>query len=193
MEDPEFDLIRAIADGDETAFDKFVRRYQNPVISFIYRYVGDFCSAQDLAQEVFLRVFQAAPRFKPSSKVSNWVFRIAYNLSANELKRRRTMAGLHARMSTEGLRVPGCSPASLTEAKTRELEEWLMAAVGQLPENQRAALLFRVTEGLSYLEISTILGVSVASVESLIFRARSRLKQLTQASPGSPPKNRTGS
>jgi len=187
MEDPEFDLIRAIADGNEEAFEKLVRRYQNPVITFIYKYLGDFYSAQDLTQEVFLRVFQAAPRFKPSSRVSNWVFRIAYNLSANELKHRKRMNGFHARMSEEGLDFRGGRSANLTEARNREQEERLTAAVGQLPENQRAALLLKVDEGLSYLEISTILDVSVASVESLIFRARRRLKQLVRASPGIPP------
>jgi RNA polymerase sigma-70 factor, ECF subfamily len=187
MEDSEFDLIRAIAGGDETAFEKFVRRYQNPVITFIYRYVGDFHTAQDLTQEVFLRVFSAAPRFKPTAKVSNWVFRIAYNLASNELKHRRRLVGAHARLAAEGRHFLGGPPANLKEAKNRELEERLMAAVGELPENQRAAFLLKVNEGLSYLEISSVLGVSVSSVESLIFRARSRLKQLVGTSPGTLP------
>jgi RNA polymerase sigma-70 factor, ECF subfamily len=186
MEDPEFDLIRAIAHGDEAAFEQVVRRYQNPVTTFICRYIGDFYCAQDLAQEVFLRIFQAAPKFKPKAKVSNWVFRIAYNLSANELKRRKRMHGVHAEISAEGREILECSPASRAEAGNRELEERLMAAMGQLPENQRAALLLKVNEGLSYLEISSVLDVSVGSVESLIFRARSRLKQLARASPGIP-------
>jgi RNA polymerase sigma-70 factor (ECF subfamily) len=187
MEDPEFDLISAIAHGDEAAFEQLVRRYQNPVITFICRYIGDFDSAQDLAQEVFLRVFQAAPKFKPMAKVSSWVFTIAYNLSANELKRRKRMHGFHAEMSAEGWGLHGRLPAGSIEASNREAEERLLAAMGQLPEKQRAALLLKINEGLTYLEISNVLGVSVASVESLIFRARSRLKQLVRSSPGAPP------
>jgi RNA polymerase sigma-70 factor (ECF subfamily) len=182
MEDPEFDLIRAIAHGDEAAFEQVVRRYQNPVITFIGRYIGDFYSAQDLAQEVFLRVFQAAPQFKPRAKVSNWVFRIAYNLSTNELKRRKRMHGFHAEISAEGWGLRGRSSTSGAEAGNAELEKRLMTAMALLPENQRAALLLKINEGLTYLEISNVLGVSVASVESLIFRARSRLKQLVRAS-----------
>lgn len=182
MEDSEYDLIRAIAGGDEEAFEAFVGRYQKPMISFLHRYVGDFHLAQDLTQEVFLRVFQAAPAYKPMGKMSSWVFRIAYNLAANELKRRKRMDGLHARMSAEGRHFMGGSPPSLPEAESRELEEQLTAAIGQLPENQRAALLLRTREGLSYLEISFVLEVSVASVESLIFRARSRLKKLLRTS-----------
>jgi len=188
MEDPEFDLIRAIAGRDEAAFEQLVKRYQAPVITFIFRYVGDLYSAQDLAQEVFLRIFQAAPSFKPKAKVSTWVFRIAYNLSANELKRRKRMGDFHARTSTGD---PDIWERPLTNhraaARNREMEERLMSALSELSENQRAAFLLKINEGLSYREISTILDVSVASVESLIFRARSRLKQLVRASPGNPP------
>ena len=193
MEDPEFDLIRAIAHGDEAAFEQAVRRYQTPVTTFICRYIGDFYCAQDLAQEVFLRIFQAAPKFTPKAKVSNWVFTIAYNLSRNELKRRKRMHGFHAEISAEGWGLRGRTSASPIGAGNRELEERLMAAMGQLPENQRAALLLKINEGLTYLEISNVLNVSVVSVESLIFRARSRLKQLVRASPGTPPESTVGS
>jgi RNA polymerase sigma-70 factor, ECF subfamily len=187
MEDPELDLIRAIAHGDEAAFEQVVRRYQNPVTTFIGRYIGDFHSAQDLTQEVFLRVFQAAPQFKPKAKVSNWVFRIAHNLSTNQLKRRKPTHGLHAEVSAEGWGLRGRSSASGAETEKRELEQRLMAAMGLLPENQRAALLLKINEGLTCLEISDVLGSSLASVESLLFRARSRLKQLMRASPGITP------
>ncbi len=187
MEDPEFDIVTAIAGGDEAAFEELVKRYQAPIITFIYRYVGDLYSAQDLAQEVFLRIFKAAPSFEPKAKVSSWVFRIAYNLSANELKRRKRIADFHLRISREDLDIWGRPLKNhRAEAGTREKEERLTAALRELPENQRAALLLKVNEGLSYLEISTIMDVSVASVESLIFRARSRLKQLVRALPGNP-------
>lgn len=187
MQDPEFDLVRATAGGDEAAFEELVKRYQAPVITFIYRHVGDLYCAQDLAQEVFLRIFQAAPSFEPKAKVSSWVFRIAYNLSANELKRRKRIADFHLRIFREDLDVLGRPLKNhRAEAGAREKEERLTAALRELPENQRAALLLKVNDGLSYLEISTILDVSVASVESLIFRARSRLKQLVRASPGNP-------
>ncbi|MCU0574974.1 MAG: sigma-70 family RNA polymerase sigma factor, partial [Syntrophobacteraceae bacterium] len=152
MEDAEFETIKAIANKEEKAFEMFVRRYQKPVISFINRYVGDTCSAQDLTQEVFLRVYQAAPAFQPRAKVSNWVFRIAYNLAANELKRRKRMDCFNARMAAEGWSFSGDPPPGATEAKSWELEERLMAAMGQLPENQRAALLLKTNEGMSYLE-----------------------------------------
>ena len=166
MEDSESDLIEAIARGNETAFEQLVKRYQNPVMSFVYRYIGDIHSAQDIVQEVFLRIFQAEPR----GKVSSWIFRIAYNLSVNELKRRRRMNDFCAAITEDISEMPFTND--------KESEEWLTAALGKLPENQRAALLLRLNEQLSYAEISKVMDVSVASIESLIFRARSRLKQL---------------
>jgi RNA polymerase sigma-70 factor (ECF subfamily) len=185
MEDPEFDLIRAIADGDETAFEKLVRRYRNPVMTFVYRYVGDIHLAQDIVQEVFLRILKAAPRFKPRAKVSGWVFTIAYNLSVNELKRRKHRNDFHAEIAAGERDILGRPfTTHRTDSLNKEKEDRLMAALGKLPENQRAALLLRLNEGLSYAEIAKVLDVSVAGVESLIFRARSRLKQLVKASTG---------
>jgi RNA polymerase sigma-70 factor, ECF subfamily len=188
MEDPEFDLIMAIADGNEEAFEQLVRRYQKPVMAFVHRYIGDVHLAQDLAQEVFLQIFQAAPRFKPKGMVSSWVFKIAYNRSANELKRRKRMHQFQAEILSGDRDIwggPLTDPRA--EARTRELEEQLTAALVELPEKQRAALLLKVNQGLSYREIGKVLAVSVASVESLIFRARSRLKQLAGASMEIPP------
>lgn len=186
MEDPEFHLIRAVANHDEQAFETLVARYQKPIVSFICRYVGDFYLAQDLAQEVFLRVFQAAPLFEPRGKVTNWVFKIAYNLSANELKRRKRLNGVLDRISIEGGCFMGSASPGPAETADRELEERMMSAIGRLPEKQRAALLLKITEDLSYQEIGAILNVTVSSVESLIFRARSRLKQLVKDSQEAP-------
>ena len=186
MEDPEFHLIRAVANHDEQAFETLVARYQKPIVSFIYRYVGDFYLAQALSQEVFLRLFQAAPLFEPRGKVSNWLFKVAYNLSANELKRRRRLDGVLDRISIEGGCFMGSAPPGPAEIANREREERLMSAIGRLPEKQRAALLLKTTEDLSYQEIGTILNVTVSSVESLIFRARSRLKELVKGSGEAP-------
>ena len=187
MEITDSDIIRKILNGNINEFRILVERYQKMIFRTCMGFIHNSDDAEDLTQEVFLRVFQAAPNFKPKAKVSSWVFTIAYNLSTNELKRRKRMRGFHTQISAEGWGLRGRTSASLTEAGNLELEERLMAAMGQLPENQRAALLLKTNEGLTYLEISNVLGVSVASVESLIYRARSRLKQLVRASAGNCP------
>jgi RNA polymerase sigma-70 factor, ECF subfamily len=174
MVDPEFDLIIAIAHGDHEAFERLVRRYQSPLHNFLARYLEDRGAAEDLAQEVFLKVHQMAPRFIPKGRVSSWIFKIAYNLAQNELKRR---SRLRRMVDHEWYREGAAYRGSTEAAAQREVEEEFMAALHDLSEDQRAALQLRVAEELSYREISEIMGASVQSVESLLFRARKRLRQ----------------
>jgi RNA polymerase sigma-70 factor (ECF subfamily) len=170
MVDPEYALIRAIAAGDQEAFERLVERYQNPLCNFIYRYLGDRATAEDITQEVFMRVYRFAPRFAPKARVSSWVFQIARNLALNEIERRRRQRVDETAVDGEPGSHAHAAPAS------SELEQEVMGALRDLPENQRAALLLRVNEELSYREIGEILGLSVQSVESLLFRARQQLR-----------------
>lgn len=176
MGDPDFILLKAASEGDLEAFEHLIRRYQSPVFSFILRYLGDRATAEDMAQEVFLKVYQASSRFDPRARVSSWIFKIAYNLSMNELKRRKRLLKFAANAHSEG--VEYSDRVFAEDMARREREEELHELLEQLPEKQRAALLLKVTEGLSYREIGAVLEVSVASVESLIFRARKTLKEL---------------
>ncbi|MCE5335666.1 MAG: RNA polymerase sigma factor [Desulfobacteraceae bacterium] len=178
MNDPDLILLEGIARGDQGAFESLIGRYQGPLHNFIGRYVGDASLAEDIAQEVFIRVFRAARRFEPRTRVSTWIFRIAYNLSMTELDRLRRRQKIREAVEEHGEGgEPACEPA-----ERLELEEELTAALEQLPGNQRAALLLRVNEGLSYREIGQVLGVSLQSVESLLHRARSNLKRYLEKS-----------
>ena len=172
MDDPDIELLRAIAEGDHLAFKRLVERYQSRLFNFLYRYLRDREAAEDLTQEVFLKVYQAAPRFEPRAKVRTWVFTIAYNLAVNELRRRRRRR-LFAFLVHEDRELRASEAGDHLA-----LEETMTEALGLLPHNQRAALLLRVRDELSYQEIAEILGVSRASVESLLFRARERLRHL---------------
>jgi RNA polymerase sigma-70 factor, ECF subfamily len=172
MDDPDIELLRAIAGGDHLAFKRLVERYQSRLFNFLCRYLRDRAAAEDLTQDVFLKVYQAAPRFEPRAKVRTWIFTIAYNLAVNELRRRQ-------RRSFFGLFVHEGRETEASEAEDQlELKERMTEALNLLPHNQRAALLLRVRDELSYQEIAEILGVSRASVESLLFRARERLRRL---------------
>ncbi len=175
MPDLEYDLVDATAHGDHEAFEALVKRYQSPLLNFIYRFLGDRGAAEDLTQEVFFRVYQAAPRFEARAPVSSWIFKIAYNLSINEVKRRSRMASLTQRVASAEMGVVDQTSAGSTV--NYELKDEIMSALDRLPENQKAALLLRVNEGLNYREIAEIMQLSVQSVESLIFRARKHLKQ----------------
>jgi len=168
----DYETIKAVGSGDIPAFELLIKKYRNPVLNFIFRYTGDRFGAEDIAQEVFLKVYLAASGFEPTGKVSTWIFKIAYNLSMNELLRRSRfvpMSGIDE------------IPAEQTEAddmSVKELAQEVEEAVRHLPEKQRAALLLRVNEGLSYSEIGDVLSTSIAAVESLLFRARENLRKI---------------
>ncbi|MGA3114036.1 MAG: RNA polymerase sigma factor [Syntrophobacteraceae bacterium] len=170
--DGEYELIEAIGAGDILAFETLIKRYRDPVLNFIFKYMGDRFGAEDIAQEVFLRVYRAASEYEPKGKVSTWIFKIAYNLSLNEVKRRSRFCPI------TDIDERGFELAEANHTGLRELAEEVMDAVRHLPEKQRAALLLRVNEGLSYAEIGNILSASISSVEALLFRARGNLKKI---------------
>ena len=171
------ELIKAIGNGDHKAFERLTDRYKNVLYNFVCRYIGDMSAAEEVTQEVFLRIYRTASNFKviKNVKVSTWIFKIAYNLSMNELKRRKRYLRLLNDHACEK-DMPDRTQAQ-EAIENRELIEAVMSQLSLIPENQRAALLLRVNQGLSYREISEVLDVSVSSVEMLIFRARSHLKQ----------------
>jgi len=177
MEGSDYRLVQAIGEGNRRAFEKIVKRYQKSLFNFIYRYLGEKAAAEDLTQEVFLRVFLAAGRFeaRPGASVSTWIYRIAYHLSLNEIKRRKRF--LRIRNHLEDTMPGGGDPSSSDLMEVEALRQEILSGLQLLPENQRAALLLRVNEELSYKEISEVLQVSFSSVEALLFRARQTLRQ----------------
>jgi len=178
MADPEYALIKAIAGGDQEAFERLVKRYQNPLYNFVYRHLGDRALAEDITQETFLRIYRSAPRFEPRARVSTWIFKMAFNLSLNESERRGRLQLRETPITDEHQCADGSSAAAVAKF---ELEQQITGLLDRLPDRQRAALLLRVNEGLSYREIAEVLGISVQSVESLIFRARQQLRGVARS------------
>jgi RNA polymerase sigma-70 factor, ECF subfamily len=177
------DLMARIAKGDADAFELLVNRHQTSVLNLIYRFIGDRTQAQDLVQEVFLRVWQAAKTYKPEAKFTTWIYRITANLCLNELKssRRRKLFqflrfGEDQENTIEGALVDA-SPSPEDLLLSREQSRRISDALQSLPENQRMALVLRRYNNLSYQEIAKILNCSVSAVESLIVRAKRNLQK----------------
>ena len=170
--DADAELIAATAAGDADAFEQLVRKYERPVSSTIYRYVGDRAAAEDVAKEVFLKVWRRARSFRGKSSFSTWLYLIAVNqcLNFRDTRRRKRTEPLDASFP-DGR--PGVEERYEKETKSRLVR----AAVDELPGKQRMALVLSKFEGRSYKEIAQIMGASLASVESLIFRARQNLKK----------------
>jgi len=180
---PSEDLMLKIAGGDESAFQILVERHQASLLNMIYRFIGDRTKSQDLAQEVFLRVWQAAGDYKPKAKFTTWLYRIAANLCLNELKasrRKRWLRFLHVDTNDqtggeEDLSDGSPSPEDILLAGERSRR--ITDALQSLPENQRMAVILRRYDDLSYEEISRILNSSVSAVESLLVRAKRNLQE----------------
>src|SRR4030043_321454 len=177
------DLMARIAEGEEDAFEILVNRHQTSVLNLIYRFVGDRTQAKDLAQEVFIRVWQAAKTYRPEAKFTTWVYRITANLCFNELKsaRRKKWFSFH-RSDEDGkhtfeetLSDSGSSAEDLLLEKERSRQ--IYDALQSLPENQRMAVILKRYDDLSYEEIARVIGCSVPAVESLLVRAKRTLQK----------------
>lgn len=188
MEDAEVELMLAWQQGDTTAFEKILSKYEKPLLNFIYRFVGDRQQAEDLTEEVFLRVYAARKNYqgKGKTKFSTWLYKIAANLCIDYQRKYsrsgKNIVSLEQFQKTDEdeipLEIPDSSDFSadvLLERK--QIGETIKSALLSLPENQRLALTLLVYEGKSYQKISEIIGCSISAVESLIFRARQKLKQ----------------
>jgi RNA polymerase sigma-70 factor (ECF subfamily) len=170
--DPDAELAAATAAGDADAFEQLVRKYERPVLNTIYRYVGDKAAAEDVAQEVFLKVWSRIKTFQRRSTFSTWLYRIVANQCLNFRDRR-------ARRRAEPLNdsIPDGRGDLHGQYEKETASRLVREAVNGLPGNQRLALILSTFEGRSYREIAEIMGVSLPSVESLIFRAKQNLKK----------------
>ena len=179
-------LMARIARSNGRAFEILVRRHQRRILNLIYRSIGDRIQAEDVAQEVFLRVWRAAEDYKPKAKFTTWVYRITVNLCLDVLKeshRRKPFADLYAvaeNHSGNDEVLNGCESAPSPEELLIDAEESdrIVAALQALPTNQRLAVVLSKFDGLSYHEISRILGCSESAVESLLVRAKKTLRKI---------------
>jgi len=181
-EDPDRELMEAVATGDHGAFRLLVERHQGLVIGTLARMLGT-ADAEDIAQQVFLRVWRSAPRWTPQAKVTTWIMTIARRLAFNESRRRGRSRILRQSEEDvgmpEGIEDPSASPDRRIEQE--ELRGAVESAMAELPERERMAVILRRHHEMPYEDIASVLGVSVPAVKSLLFRARNTLRQQLSA------------
>lgn len=165
------DLMVAIAKGDEPAFQVLMRRYLPRALGLARRIMANDADAEEIVQEALLRLWVNAPRWRPTAAFRTWFYRVVVNLCLNR-KRRASFAALD---DVDEPIDPG-SDASV-ELETRQTEGMLAAAIADLPERQRAAIVLTYHEGLPNAETATVLGTSVSGVETLLVRARRSLRK----------------
>ena len=167
--------------GDDEALRRIVAHYGRRVVSFFRRFGVDESGAEDLAQEVFLRIFRAKDRYQPTAKFSTWLHRIQYRMAINEGTRNRWRRSIPIRMEGEdsdedGLPEPRENKDPFDDVRIEETREQVRRAVYALPAKQRVALLLNRFEGLSYEAVGEALGMRTPAVKSLLYRARENVK-----------------
>lgn len=166
--------------GDVAAFERLVERHQALVIGTVARMLGSNSDVEDVAQQVFIRVWKSAPRYQPTAKFTTWLLTITRNLVFNESRRRKRHPAdtLDIHEGDEPLGLPDHARRVPDEALLeRELRSAIDAAIQALPEKQRLAVVLRRYEGKSYDEIGEVLRLSVPAVKSVLFRARVELRE----------------
>ena len=192
MLDLDDELMERYQKGDESAFTLLVRRHQQPLINFIARFINDRNSAEDLAQETFIRIFKAADRYKPGrAHFKTWMYHIAKNLCKNELRNRERHdkyrvdnvvdGGSNSNGDSEEIDLIANTPANQAfqpevAFERKELRNAIQKAIAELPEQYRLPLVLRDLQGLSYEEIGEVLELRSGTTKSRINRARLMLK-----------------
>jgi len=178
--DLDAELMLRVKEGDGASFGVLLEKHRSPVVHFLYRMVQNHAVAEELAQEVFLRVYRSRGTYEPTAKFTTWLFRIATHLALNSLRDRKydrlqdrlddDSGEMPARQLSD--RRPTVEQAMVYEARMEEIR----AAIAMLPEKQRAAVLMHKYQEMEYSQIATVFNCSESAVKSLLFRAYESLR-----------------
>ncbi|GBC92365.1 ECF RNA polymerase sigma factor SigW [bacterium HR15] len=179
-------LIERFKEGDETAFDQLVRRYEQKVFQHAYRLTGNTDDAADVAAEAFLRMYTALKRFRGDAQLSTWLYRIVQNVYFDFYKREQRHQHLPLEISSDEddepmeLPIPDESADLHAQLLERERERVLREAIDQLPDYQRVVMILFHVEQLSYEEIAVATGLPLGTIKSRLNRARATLRTLLE-------------
>jgi len=178
-DDEDVRLMRLMSAGDTQAFEELIERHQSLVAGTVARMLGSNSEVEDIAQQVFIRVWKSAGRYTPRAKFTTWLLKITRNLVFNELRRTRRRAQVPIQTEPDAAEIPlkdETNPTPDASLLENELQEAIEKAITELPERQRMALVLRRYEELNYEQIADILDLSVPAVKSILFRARTELR-----------------
>lgn len=184
MRDPDIRLMLRVREDDPTAFSELVAQFQHRLVGVMHHLVGNADEAEDLAQEVFLRVYRNRKKYSPSAKFSTWLFTIANNLAMNALRnrgRKPLVPLIGSDTNANGVRPEEQLAKANGETpsfgmRQAELADRIRAALDTLNERQRMAVVLNKFEDMNYAEVAEVMGLTPKAVKSLLSRARARLR-----------------
>ena len=174
------DLVATAVTGVEGSFEELVRRYQRPIAAYVYRMVGNYESALDLTQEIFIKVYNSLERYRAEFKFSTWIYKIAHNAAVDHLRRTATreqslVVGCEGDQFELPIESGRLSPEQESERRERRVE--IETVVRALPANYRELIVLRHSQDLSYEEIVEVTGLPLGTVKNRLFRAREMMRQ----------------
>jgi RNA polymerase sigma-70 factor (ECF subfamily) len=184
LSDPDNQLMQKAGSGNRAAFKELVKKHQGTVTGIIYRYTGNHNEVEDLAQDIFLKIYKAANSYVPRAQFKTWLYKVVANHCLNffrSQKRKASITSFDQSLSEDYnphlQRTDAQKEQPEIILQQQELRIALKRALAELPERQRMAIILHRFEGLSYKEVAATLGSSLSAVESLIFRAMNSLKE----------------
>ena len=181
---PDLSLVERCRANDETAFNEVVTRYKAKVYNYLYRMTGSSDDAEDLTQEVFIRMYTSIDSFRSQSSLNTWLFRIASNLCVDRFRRAKNRTAAYSLdepilggETDGGHEFPDTTYEPQRLLENVEMAEQIQRALAQLPEKLRATLILHDVEGMPYEEIAQVVGCPLGTVKSRLFNARMQLRQ----------------
>jgi RNA polymerase sigma-70 factor (ECF subfamily) len=173
------DLVATAVSGLEGSFEELVRRYQRPISAYVYRMVGNYESALDLTQEIFIKVYSSLSRYRAEFKFSTWIYKIAHNAAVDHLRRsaareQSIVKGTESESYELPIETDRVSPEIESERKERRLE--IEAVIRALPAAYRELIILRHSQDLTYEEIVEVTGLPLGTVKNRLFRAREMMR-----------------
>ncbi len=188
LRDPDIRLMLRVRDDDQAAFGELVERFQHRLVAVMHHLVGNADEAEDLAQEVFLRVYRTRKKYSPKAKFATWLFTIANNLALNALRDRKRKPSVPLQVPDPAQSGPWPTehladrrdPPPAHQMQQAELADVIRRALEGLNDRQRVAVVLNKFEDMNYAEIAEVMGLTTKAVKSLLSRARARLRECLQ-------------
>ncbi|MBA2341043.1 MAG: sigma-70 family RNA polymerase sigma factor [Pyrinomonadaceae bacterium] len=176
----DYDLVASAISGGEDGFEELVRRYQRPIVAYIYRMTGDYEAALDLTQDVFVKVYNSLRRYRSEYKFSTWIYRIAHNVAVDHLRRNSTRERGFESQTSDGesyeLPLVSAQPTPEQQSERAERLSEIEEVIDGLPSAYKELIVLRHAHDLSYEEIAEVTGLPLGTVKNRIFRARETMR-----------------